>query len=303
MKTGSKICLFAGVALVVGYAAGSIIGWPNTNGGLMSGDIGKVNKFNKEVASPEIKALQEKLMTDEEYRNEMILSYNLIDLHFDSFADLVKTTAEVTGDIPEFSEANKKFKSLETKAFNIEQLSEKTMKSLSKLIEGKDAPEYEQLSHNSMIAFMQIGESKTEIKGFVESADNFLKGKDLKQYKKFAFARDQWIAYLMYDAILNGADEEYAKWDMRGRILDNQSTADIIKIVDSDHQRIALSPSIFVAAYGNAGLQSKESALGIYLLESNSDCSNSYHDSFLKLAGSQVFSDDIKDDNLKCILD
>ena len=107
----------------------------------------------------------------------------------------------------------------------------------------------------------------------------------------------------MYDAILNGADEEYAKWDMRGRILDNQSTADIIKIVDSDHQRIALSPSIFVAAYGNAGLQSKESALGIYLLESNSDCSNSYHDSFLKLAGSQVFSDAIKDDNLKCILD
>lgn len=242
MKTNAKIGLYVGAALIIGYLSGSFIGWPSTEQKLLSGNIGKVNKYGKSTVSPELKALQERMKTDKDFREKTALSFSLLDIHLQSFASIMKFSADVTKGYPEFKAFNEQFSKGITAAENLKAASDKTAEELVKLADGKDAPEYEQLSKNTLVGYMQIGAAQGIIKEFISKTDEFLSGKKISEYQKLAFARDQWVAYLLYDAAINGKNAEYDYWNAYKPLLDENGVKDVAQTMTEGEKKAVFAP-------------------------------------------------------------
>lgn len=241
MKTNLKIGLITGAALIIGYVSGSFIGWPNTGNALLSGDIGKVSRYSR-TSTEEIKALQERMQTDKNFREDAMLSYALLDVHLESFASIVKLSSEATKGLPEFKSFNERFSAGIKAANSMSELSKKTVEGIAKLAEGKNSPEYEQLSANTTLAYMQTSTEMRSLKEFIAKTDEFLDGRKVSDYKKLAFARDQWVTYMLYDAALKGEDAEFEYWNSCKPLTDEKTVEEISAGMTNGEKRVAFSP-------------------------------------------------------------
>lgn len=182
------------------------------------------------------------MQTDKNFREDALLSYALLDVHLESFASIVKLSSEATKGLPEFKSFNEKFSADIKAANNMSELSKKTVEGIAKLAEGKNAPEYEQLSANTLLAYMQTGAEMRSLKEFIAKADEFLDGRKVSDYKRLAFARDQWVTYMLYDAALKGEDSEFEYWNNCKPLTDEKTIGEIAAGMTNGEKRVAFSP-------------------------------------------------------------
>lgn len=230
---GIKTVLFTVVALAAGYVLGAYIGWPNASLQHMSGTVGKADKFKKEVASPELKAFEEKIKNDRDFMAQTMFSLAYINSRTREFKENAEMAAEATADIEQLKEFSPKMTNLANFAGNANKAAGDALEAFNKIVEGEENVNYEEFSNNAILSYILLDKGLTLAKDYVTAADAFLQGKDLKQYSYLAFTRDQWAEYSAQDAMMNGNKEMLSYWESKKSLLDENSSKSFLASLDS----------------------------------------------------------------------
>lgn len=194
--------------LAVGYIAGAIIQFPNTNGGLLSGDINKVKSFNQ-TDDPEVLAAMEQLASDTAHQNVVALSSAIIATRIYTMDSLTQATVEATEGIEQLAEINEGMKKLARRTQNARTTYEKFMEETAKVMDGKKSAEYEQASNNALLAYTVLENNLASCPDFIDVMAEYLHDNKNEAVDKVAV---KWIEYCAEDAVLNQNPTEIANW-------------------------------------------------------------------------------------------
>lgn len=239
----SNFVIYLALAALVGFGASVLFFTSDFQSSLLSGDISKASVYNNQKEDPEFTALKERLQNDEEFFNATESAYDLIKGRVNDLEELTAQTLDLCSDIPEFQVAIKSVLSLNAKAYNAGQYVAAAQNGLHNIAAGKNAPNYEQASNNTRVAFSKIENQLAIGKAFVVTATNYLEDKDGEEYNELAGLVAKWAVYCTEDAILNGDEEEYAYWNGEtGRM--SATSANLSQAL----AEIKISPSFFSEA-------------------------------------------------------
>ncbi len=229
MKTKTwKIVLLSLVIMIGGFCLGAYVGWPTSGDTMLSGNVAKANKFKKDVASPELKLFEEKLLADEDFKNQTITSLSFINSRIGEFKEYSTMAVEATADIEELKESNAVMKELSAFATNAEKSSGDALEALNLILSGRKDVNYEELSNNAVLSYLLLNNSISAASNFVSQADAFLATKDIANYQFLAFVRDRWAIYNTLDAIYSDNKELMAFWSDKELLLDDKVSKQVV---------------------------------------------------------------------------
>ena len=136
MKTHKKTAFMTIVIIatfVVGYFAGTFIGWPKVDINNTKGDIGKLRNGQRDVAVNINTDFDRQLLSDSSLLNQSEWIQRYILTRSAEFATLVKHSVEATQNIPEFENINADMKQLLDIGFNVQAASIKAIDALELL--------------------------------------------------------------------------------------------------------------------------------------------------------------------------
>lgn len=219
MKT--KSIVIAAIALVAGYVAGSIIGYPATDGN-GSGNIAKVSKYNKVELTPTVSAFQEKILNDKGELSKAAMSLTFLTSRMEEFSMLVDLAENATKNIQELELPVERLVDVRHTSQNAAKAGRAALESFNDLISekpGQLAAQYEKTSQNLTLAYLMTDRQVRYGKDFVRAVDLFLKDKDVNDYLDLAAARDLWAEYCKGSSIINGDSSEQEYWTSMTGIL------------------------------------------------------------------------------------
>jgi hypothetical protein len=208
------------LSLCSGYVIGVLVGWPNYDTSLISGNVGKAKKFKKNVAVGDIAAVENKIRTDEQFRNQTISSLTFINSRITEFKCDAEMSLSTVKDLPEYKEMTGSLELYIKKATNAQEISGKALKSLDELVKGKADNDYALFANNSILAYMLLDDGVSLGKSFVEKTDLYLKGKKIQDNSKLALCRDLWMKYCTVEAFLKDNKGMYEYWGGKQYLLD-----------------------------------------------------------------------------------
>ena len=211
----TNFAIYLGLAALVGFGASFLFSSSNSESSLLSGDISKASRYNNVKVDPATSLLEEKIQSDSAYYNQLMMTYQLLDFRVCDLEDLTARTIDVCSEIEEFKTAIRSVVSLNAKAFNTMQYINTASSSLSKISEGKKAPEYEQASSNVFVGYQKIEQQLAIGKAFVETAGDYLKNNEGEDCSAIADLVTEWAMYCRQDASINGNDEEMNYWNTK----------------------------------------------------------------------------------------
>ena len=217
--------IYLALALVVGFGVSFLSSNHNVQSDMLSGDISKVNLYSSQQEDPEVTVIEEKLRNDKEFLESTQAAMALIQERVNILHSLTEKTVETCSEVAELAPVMGSITSLRAKAFNTNQALEAAAMGLKKIVDGKNAPEYEQASTNSYIGFQKIENQLTVGKTFVELASAFLDSKNSDEYKDLAELVAEWTLYCSQDAVLNNSSENLAYWKKEAEEL---STSNVL---------------------------------------------------------------------------
>ncbi len=203
----SNFAIYLVLAALVGFGVSFLFHSSDAQSSLLSGDISKASVYSNHKDDPEVTAIEEKLKNDEEFFNATKATVSLIEARATSLEDLTEKTLDICADIPELKNVIKTVVSLNAKAYNTKQFAITASNGLDKLASGKKAPEYEQASNSVFIGFNRIDSQLSIGKAFVESALNYLEGKDGEEYYPIAELVAEWTMYCAENSFLMENDD------------------------------------------------------------------------------------------------
>lgn len=226
----AKSLIFIFVAIVIGYVAGTFIGVPEIDGGLVKGDISKASKYTRSLVSPQATAFQNKVLNSEEEYNKASEALNVISSRVNEFNELVNIAIDASEGKDELAtsvETLKKVQSLSENAKVAGQKAVDAFESLSDSNKKEAASNYEKASQSLALAYLMLDRQVTVGKEYVTAVDSYFKAnKNVNSEVKLAIARDLWADYCAGSAVLNQNDLEVAYWQSKGSLVDEKTIAE-----------------------------------------------------------------------------
>lgn len=221
MKKSVKNGLVAVVACVACYVLGSLIGWP-VNKNDARGNISKAVRYNKSVISDDAKAVQEFIQSDDEYREQSVYAFMVMDARVNEFVELAQLSVAAAGDREEFAGVVKALNDALPMALNARKAFEQTAVDLNALLEGSSpVVSYEQNSNNAMLAYIKLQTLNPVCEEFVHITDALAGCDD----EDLLFARDGWVSYNLVSAMLDDDEEDVYAWSEIGCRLSAEQMA------------------------------------------------------------------------------
>ena len=243
MSTKSKNAVIIVVAAVVAYALGAVIGFPPVAGDLSKGDIAKVSRYSRNVVSPALSLVQEKLQADTSYRTQTLDMFTVVSARLSGFESLCELSLQATEGLDEFDAINTKLQANIPTAQNAALRGEEMVQALNDLVAGKKVDNFEQLSNNIVISYLLVDKEVSLGKTFVELADARLeKAND----DKLAFVRDMWMDYCAIDAVLNGDQAETEYWSSKDYVLSSEQMSAFYSVADNVIMTVANASQLSV---------------------------------------------------------
>lgn len=213
----SKTLVTIVVTLVAGYLVGVFFGMPGVDSPLLSGDIGKVSKYSKQVAE-DAKAFQERLENDPEFCEATIGAVSVMDARINKFKDLTDSTQIVASNIPELKECMAEMAELNEFAVGAKFQADSTLASLAALLDGKKgaAYQYEQMAQNAVIAYMMLDKQDDVVRDFVSQIDRYVANKSADEVKDLVNLRNKWVVFSATSAAINDSKSDFAYWSEKG---------------------------------------------------------------------------------------
>jgi hypothetical protein len=106
MKTQQKNVLWIVLTAILAYVIGAFLGFPFSQGGLTSGDLGGIRRANKQqelVNSPADLKLAEKYQSDSNYRNTLTAGYGILYVQTKATLATIESLKKETGSVKELA--------------------------------------------------------------------------------------------------------------------------------------------------------------------------------------------------------
>ena len=171
--------------LVVGLLVNHFFNWPIDNRDT-SGDIGKANRFSREIKSEDISNMEELFKTDSTFKNGIVA------------AQVVMQTRTV----PAFAEVLKEMNAKREMVDNVASSLAESADNLNAALSGEECPDLAQSSINASLAYLTLQKQNKLATRFIETTDKYLEtaqGND-----KLKLVRDQWLEYQKTTAAIEG---------------------------------------------------------------------------------------------------
>ena len=242
-KKGLTILLSVLAVCVVGYVVSRIIDWP-VDYDNASGNVAKSTRFSRKTAGEGDSNMQELLMNDEEYRNNIVAAYMVMKTRSDQFNALVEASDQVAGNIPEFSAVLKDMKDAQPIINNVCASMEAAGEDLNAVLSGESAKNVAQNTNNAAVAYNLLQKQNNLATRFIDTADAYLKNNAGSDPLKFI--RDQWLEYQQVTAFLNKDDKTAAELKKKGYQLAAEKTAAVLQEFPQEFQ---------MSLFSNTGLE------------------------------------------------
>ena len=187
--------------LVVGLLVNHFFNWPIDNRDT-SGDIGKANRFSREIKSEDISNMEELFKTDSTFKNGIVAAQVVMQTRTVQFGTLLDLSNEVVGNIPAFAEVLKEMNAKREMVDNVASSLAESADNLNAALSGEECPDLAQSSINASLAYLTLQKQNKLATRFIETTDKYLEtaqGND-----KLKLVRDQWLEYQKTTAAIEG---------------------------------------------------------------------------------------------------
>ena len=221
-KNKTTIILGSVIALcVVGAISSLFFDWPvDTNNA--SGDIGKADRFSREMEGEKLTNMEELLKTDSDFKDGIVMAQVVMQTRAVQFGTLVDMSNDVAGDIPAFAEVLKEMNATREMVDNVANSLTESAGKLDAALSGEECADLEQTTINASLAYTTLQKQNKLANSFIETTDKYLEKAQGDDHLKFV--RDQWVDYQKMTAALDGdkaAAEALAK---KGNLLSGEKT-------------------------------------------------------------------------------
>lgn len=198
MKTKSVLAIMA--SLAVGYLAGAVFGVPSVGENSGNGNVARLSRKNIPAVSvsPELSEYQEKLMSDSLEMMRESARLQLLTSRMMEFSSLVNLAITSASGIFELEESVNGLISLRQMSDNVAKAGMDAIECFNDFSQGLktgNASNFEQASGNLVSASQVVARETETGMEFVLAVDNFMTGRDTRDFSKLVFARDMWAAY------------------------------------------------------------------------------------------------------------
>ena len=187
--------------LVAGLIVNHFFNWPIDNRDT-SGDIGKANRFSREIEAADLSNMEELLKTDSTFKNGIVAAQVVMQTRTVQFGTLLDLSNEVAGNIPAFAEVLKDMNANSEMVNNVASSLAESADNLNAALSGEECPDLAQSSINASLAYLTLQKQNNLATRFIETTDKYLEtaqGND-----KLKLVRDQWLEYQKTTAAIEG---------------------------------------------------------------------------------------------------
>ena len=234
------VILISAIAIIaIGFLVSIFMNWPvdRSNAG---GNIAKASRFSRQTAAGSLNTMEELILNDENYKNDIVVSYVVMQTRAQQFSGLVDLSNEVAGEIPAFTGVLGKMNEVREMADNVCTSLQKAGESLNAVLAGESRPEMGQETNNAAVDYLTLQKQNKLATQFIDTADRYLAENEGSDQLKFV--RDQWVGYQMMTASLEGDSELEKAMTGKGILLTQEQSALALQVLSQQVPDIRNTP-------------------------------------------------------------
>ena len=238
MKKRSIIILIAVVAvLAAGLISSHFFDWP-VDTSETSGDIGKADRFSREMESEKLTNMEELLKNDTDFKDGIVVAQTVMQTRALQFASLVDMSNEVAGNIPAFAEVLKDMNEASKMVANVNNSLAEAAENLNAALSGEECPDLAQNTINAALAYTTLQKQNSLANRFIETTDKYLETAQGDDHLKLV--RDQWLEYQRMTAALEGNKKSAEALANKGNLLAGEKALAAIADFDAVKQVVTM---------------------------------------------------------------
>ena len=227
MKKKSLIIILCSVVavLLVGYVLSRYTSWPLDLGNTV-GDIGRAEKFSRDMDGEKITNMEELLQADSTYKDGIVAAYVVMQARASQFATLVELSNLAANGIDALADVLKDMNKSSEMISNVNEQLAQAGNDLEAALNGEQRPDLAQNTINATLAYTTLQKHNTLANRFIEATDKYLAGN--KGSDQLKLVRDQWVDYQKMTAALEDNAETVKKLEDKGYLLSEEKAKAVL---------------------------------------------------------------------------
>ena len=156
------------------FVFSGVIDWSVDQSG-SKGDIAKSSRFSRKTVNIEQSNMEELLANDQEYRNNVVVAYAVMQTRASQFEALVDMSVQVAGDIKDFEGVLTDMKAIKPMLSNVVASMKEAGSSLNTALGGENSKELSQNTNNAALAYSTLQKQNELADRFITIADEYVK--------------------------------------------------------------------------------------------------------------------------------
>ena len=237
------------------FVFSGVIDWSVDQSG-SKGDIAKSSRFSRKTVNIEQSNMEELLANDQEYRNNVVVAYAVIQTRASQFEALVDMSVQVAGDIKDFEGVLTDMKAIKPMLSNVVASMKEAGSSLNTALGGENSKELSQNTNNAALAYSTLQKQNELADRFITIADEYVKKG--KADDKLKVVRDEWVEYQIMTSVLEGDEKKCDQLVNSGYLLTSDKAVTALNEFDRNIQlalqdHVTLQTALGLSKFGVMG--------------------------------------------------
>lgn len=237
------------------FVFSGVIDWSVDQSG-SKGDIAKSSRFSRKTVNIEQSNMEELLANDQEYRNNVVVAYAVMQTRASQFEALVDMSVQVAGDIKDFEGVLTDMKAIKPMLSNVVASMKEAGSSLNTALGGENSKELSQNTNNAALAYSTLQKQNELADRFITIADEYVKKG--KADDKLKVVRDEWVEYQIMTSVLEGDEKKCDQLVNSGYLLTSDKAVTALNEFDRNIQlalqdHVTLQTALGLSKFGVMG--------------------------------------------------
>lgn len=237
------------------FVFSGVIDWSVDQSG-SKGDIAKSSRFSRKTVNIEQSNMEELLANDQEYRNNVVVAYAVMQTRASQFEALVDMSVQVAGDIKDFEGVLTDMKAIKPMLSNVVASMKEAGSSLNTALGGENSKELSQNTNNAALAYSTLQKQNELADRFITIADEYVKKG--KADDKLKVVRDEWVEYQIMTSVLEGDEKKCDRLVNSGYLLTSDKAVTALNEFDRNIQlalqdHVTLQTALGLSKFGVMG--------------------------------------------------
>ncbi|MBQ9385915.1 MAG: hypothetical protein IJU24_03410 [Bacteroidaceae bacterium] len=237
------------------FVFSGVIDWSVDQSG-SKGDIAKSSRFQRKTVNIEQSNMEELLANDQEYRNNVVVAYAVMQTRASQFEALVDMSVQVADDIKDFEGVLTDMKAIKPMLSNVVASMKEAGSSLNTALGGENSKELSQNTNNAALAYSTLQKQNELADRFITIADEYVKKG--KADDKLKVVRDEWVEYQIMTSVLEGDEKKCDQLVNSGYLLTSDKAVTALNEFDRNIQlalqdHVTLQTALGLSKFGVMG--------------------------------------------------